>query len=68
MVLVDANSNLEQSMLGTCHTVSCMVKERLHSGIQVSYRVGSRVGIPDGEIENSRKSIFEIRIRNPNHR
>ena len=24
------------------HTVSCMVKERLHSGIQVSYRVGSR--------------------------
>ena len=28
------------------------------------FRVGSRVGIPDGEIENSGKSIFEIQIPN----
>ena len=26
--------------------------------------IGSRVGIPDGKIENSGKSIFEIRIPN----
>ena len=38
MVLADANSNLEQFMLGICRTVSCMVKEWLHLGIQVPYQ------------------------------